>query len=168
MHKKPSTFNVVPPFSGVIVAQLNGNMASDLVHFFKEQFGSTPEVLRKNLSQDPELASLICHLDDPNYEDEQWEPSQNSATFEIIEAFNDVILITMDSAMRDILINYISDYEGEVQKTIWAFRLALENPVGKIQARRDNTSRRPQRDQGRDQGRDYRDRDYQSRPRRYG
>ena len=136
------------------------NMVSDLVHFFKEQFGDTPETLRKNLAQDPELASLISHLDDPDYVDEQWEPTQNSGSFEIIETFNDVILITMDLVMRDILISCISGYEGEVQKTIWAFRLALENPAGKIPARHANVSRSPQRGN--------RDRAHQSRPHRYG
>ncbi len=155
MQKKPSTFNVVPPFSGVIVAQLNNQMATELVAFFKGQFGKTPEALHKSLSHDPELASFIAHLDDPDYEDQYigWEPDKGTAWFNLLEA-NDVIVAMMDSSMRDLLISYISDYEGDVPKTIWAFRLALENPLGKMQERRD--TRRPQRDYP------------SSRPRRFG
>lgn len=115
--QKP-TFNVVSPFMGVTVAQLNHAMSIELQNFIDSIDDVEDEVaaLRDGL-RDPANAGVQVYKDGPS--------------FVVMRSFKGVVLVSLNEPMRELLIQFISDIEGHVDRLVWAFRLALENPEGR-------------------------------------
>lgn len=122
--QKP-TFNVVEPFMGVLMVQLNHAMSIELQKFISsiEDVDEEVEALKMAL-RDPAQNGVFVYKEGPS--------------FVVTRSFKGVVLVEMNQEMRDILIQFISYIQGGVDKIIWAFRLALENPEGS----RDNRNRR--------------------------
>lgn len=120
-QQKP-TFNVNPPFMGVTMVQLNHAMSIELQRFI----GSINDV-------EDEILAFKAGLRDPA-NDGVYVYGQGPS-FLVIRSFKGVVMAELNQEMRDLLIQFISDIEGGVDKIIWAFRLALENPEGRDTAR---------------------------------
>lgn len=112
--QKP-TFNVVAPFMNVTMVQLNHAMSIELQRFISNVGDVEEEIsaLRAGL-RNPAEAGVYIYND--------------GASFNVIRSFKGVVLIEMNAEMRDMLIDFISDIQNGVDKIIYAFRLALENP----------------------------------------
>ena len=140
MQQKP-TFNIVRPFLGVLTVQLNHAMSIALQHFFNDVEGVEEE--------DPHMYKTVYA-----FTDALRDPSQFGAyvykegpSFVVHRSFKGVVLVEMNDDMRNILIDFISEIEGGVEKIIWAFRLGLENPDGCTEARGRNRTGEKRRKQ---------------------
>ena len=112
------TFNVIGPFVGTYLAQLNKQM-NTLLQQFISQVDYVEEELEalKNALRDPQLSGFY---------DTKAGPS-----FVVVRSFYGVVLIEMNVEMRDLIVDFINDIDGGVDKIIWAFKLALLNPGGR-------------------------------------
>lgn len=117
MSPQKPTFNIVPPFLGVTVLQLNHSMSHELQKFI----GSIEE---SDVEQ--EMAAFKAALRDPINEGAY--VFKEGPCFSIIRSFKGVVLAELNEEMRQLLIEFISDIEGGVDKIIWALKLALEDP----------------------------------------
>jgi len=119
--QKP-TFNVNPPFMGVLMVQLNHTMSLELQRFINS-IGDVEDEIRalKSGLRDPATNGAYVFKDGPS--------------FLVIRSFKGVVMVEMNEEMRAMLISFISDIEGGVDKIIWAFRLALESPGGRDTSR---------------------------------
>lgn len=113
------TFNIVPPFMGVLVVQLNHAMSLELQHFIssinEEDVDEEVDAFRQAL-RDPAQFGVYVFKEGPS--------------LLAMRSFKGVVIVEMNLEMRDILVDFISEIDGGVDKIIWAFRLALENPEG--------------------------------------
>lgn len=116
MPPKPA-FNVTEPFMGIMMVQLNKEMC-DLLKTFISNVGHVEEELLKLCDSLGELhtsSSYIC-LQGPS--------------FSLSKDFMNTYVLRINKEMRDLLIDFITDIEGGVEKIVWAFHLALKNPEG--------------------------------------
>ncbi len=121
------TFNVNSPFMGVLMVQLNHTMSIELQRFIDSVADVEDEVeALKDGLRDPSQYGVFVHREGPS--------------FLVIRSFKGVVVVEMNQEMRELLIQFISDIEGGVDKIIWAFRLALENPEGRDAHNRRNGS----------------------------
>ena len=58
----------------------------------------------------------------------------------VVRSFYGVVLVEMNIEMRDLIVDFINDIDGGVDKIIWAFKLALLNPGGR-RVKLDKTNR---------------------------
>ena len=56
--------------------------------------------------------------------------NQEKPTFNINEPFLGVTTVQLNRPMVDLLINVLQDQEGQLEKEIWAFIRALNDPAG--------------------------------------
>lgn len=128
MQQKP-TFNIVRPFLGVLTVQLNHAMSMTLQQFFNDVEGVEEE--------DPHMYKTVYAFTDALRDPVQFGAYvyKEGPSFVVHRSFKGVVLIEMNDDMRNILIDFVSEIEGGVEKIIWAFRLGLENPDGCQEAR---------------------------------
>lgn len=119
--QKP-TFNVVRPFMGVLTVQMNHAMSIALQNFIDDVEGLETEI-------EAFAAALHDPIQDGAY------VYKEGPSFVVHRSFKGVVTLDLNEDMRHLLIQFISDIEGGVDKIIWAFRLALEDPEGCVEAR---------------------------------
>jgi hypothetical protein len=118
---------------GVLTIQMNHAMSMALQSFIEDVEGIEQEVEAFAAAlHDPAQDGVYVYKDGPS--------------FVVQRSFKGVVIIEMNEDMRHLLIQFISDIEGGVDKIIWAFRLAMEDPDGCQEARNrnayDHTKRR--------------------------
>lgn len=162
--RKP-TFNVVKPFQGVTTVQLNAEMAKQLADFLD---GFDEEDLENDLRH---LQDTLYHygseMDDPSPEEiSHYIDSQDQSTeddkdrgsarlYAISNAIGGVFAVSINEAARQLLIEVINECEGQVDRIVWAFRLALEDPTGGPREPRNYRPSRPSRSYHRSQDNRY-------------
>lgn len=113
---KPA-FNVSEPFVGIMMIQLNKEMVNLLKSFISD-VGHLEN----------ELIQLMDALSE-SHMNTNYAPASGPA-FSLSREFYNTYVLRINKDMRDLLIDFISDIDGGVDKTVWAFHLALKNPVG--------------------------------------
>ncbi len=112
--QKP-TFDVAVPFMGVLMFRCNHAMSMALQRFIDDVEDVENEIIAfKEAFRDPTENGAFVYKDGPS--------------FVVNRSFKGVIQGQMNQEMRELLSNFIGDVEGGVDKIIWAFKLALENP----------------------------------------
>ena len=56
--------------------------------------------------------------------------NQERPTFNVSEPFIGVTTVQLNRAMVDLLINFLQDQEGQLEKEVWALVRALNDPAG--------------------------------------
>ncbi len=113
---KPA-FNVIEPFMGVMMVQLNREMCELLSTFISGvSYVEDELVFLRNALADPSAAQSM------NVE--------HGPAFTFSHDFMNTYVLRFNKEMRNLLIDFITDIEGGVEKIIWAFHLALKNPEG--------------------------------------
>jgi hypothetical protein len=152
--RKP-TFNVVKPFQGVTTLQFNAEMAKQLAEFLD---GFDEEDLEDDLrafcdtldhyGSDPDgpLPEGIClSIDSSDDLDAPERERGLPRLYSISSPIGGVFSVSVNEAARQLLIEVISECEGQVDRTVWAFRLALEDPTGGPREPREARTFRPKR-----------------------
>ena len=139
--RKP-TFNVVKPFLGTTTIQLNSEMATELASFLE---GFDAEDLESDLIKllqhlkaledaDAQESILGAHItsedEDLGYERE----------YSFTASLGGVSCLIVNERAKQLLIEVINECEGQVDRIVWAFRLALEDPTGGPRESRDSSS----------------------------
>lgn len=143
--RKP-TFNVVKPFQGVTMVQLNAEMAKQLADFFDgfdeedlegdlrqlqdvlDHYSSESE---ESLPDDTDHALAPFHyIDSQEVERVPDKDRGSSRIYAVSNAIGGVFAVSVNEAARQLLIEVINECEGQVDRIVWAFRLALEDPTG--------------------------------------
>lgn len=123
---KPA-FNVTEPFIGVMMIQLNKEMCDLMADFIDGVVYVEEEI--QVLSK-----ALRNHGGEGN-------------GFSLAPEFYHTFVLRINKDMRNLIINFITDIEGGVEKIIWAFHLALKHPDGQKDIRirkKYDTYERPQ------------------------
>lgn len=113
---KPA-FNVTEPFMGVWMVQLNREMCELLRSFIA---GVSDVVEEELISLRSTLESL--DVDSSYYSD--------GSSYHFSKEFANTYILRLNTQMRNLLIDFVADIEGGVEKIVWAFHLALRNPEG--------------------------------------
>ena len=109
------TFDVAVPFLGVLMFRCNHAMSMALQRFIDDVEDVENEIIAfKEAFRDPTENGAFVYKDGPS--------------FVVNRSFKGVIQGQMNQDMRELLSNFIGDVEGGVDKIVWAFKLALENP----------------------------------------
>lgn len=108
LHKP--AFNVIEPFIGTMMVQLNREMCLALASFIDGVSYVEPEI--------NELSKCLI------------AGSGNGAGFALSPEFNKSYVLRLDAYMRTMLIEFIADIEGTVDKIVWALHMALRDPEG--------------------------------------
>ncbi len=119
MEVKPA-FNVVVPFDGVTIIQMNDSMVNILSNLF-EDFDDN----------EPEIDALSKCLSTPG----TWARKSTGASFST-EIFCGVTTLQTNQAMADIVKNYINNTDDEIDIEIRALSKAIENPTRCAELRR--------------------------------
>lgn len=166
--RKP-TFNVVKPFMGVTTIQMNHEMVKELSNFIQgfdtEDLESDLLRLQDTLSNYAEGASIEGEDDIPRtHQNAEWNSGLYFSSSDSDPAFSEdgscnddkhydereyvfspeisgVITLILNEKARQLLIEVISECEGQVDRIVWAFRLALEDPTGGPRESRESSYR---------------------------
>jgi hypothetical protein len=108
MHKP--AFNMIEPFIGVYMVQMNKEMCQFMADFIDNVVYVEEEL--------KDLSKAFRNL------------SGEGTGFHLSNDYMHTFVLRLNKDMRYLLINFITDIEGGVEKIIWAFHLALKNPDG--------------------------------------
>lgn len=106
---KPA-FNMIDPFIGVHMVQLNKEMCLLIADFI-----DGVSYIEEELKQ---LSNALRNL------------GGEGIGFHLSGDFQHTYVLRINREMRNLIINFITDIEGGVEKIVWAFHLALKNPEG--------------------------------------
>jgi len=137
--RKP-TFNVVKPFQGVTTIQLNCEMATEIANFLS---GFDVEDLEEDLTKLQNTLSVFGNeaeeSEEPQYEGDHITCEKRE--YSISTSVGGVTALSVNEDARQLLIDVIDECEGKVDRIVWAFRLALEDPTGGPRDNRDRSYR---------------------------
>lgn len=135
--RKP-TFNVVKPFQGVTTIQLNAEMSKQLADFLAgfdaDDLEGDLRLLQDTLdhygSEEDAATEEVSHYIDSNDNGEDDKDRGKNRRYAISNAIGGVFSVSVSESARQLLIEVIDECEGQVDRIVWAFRLALEDPTG--------------------------------------
>ena len=162
--RKP-TFNVVKPFQGVTTLQLNAEMAKQLADFLdgfdEEDLEDDLRSLHDTLDhygsevEGPLPEGIYLFIDSSDDLDTSDKERGSSRLYTISSPIGGVFSVSVNEAARQLLIEVINECEGQVDRIVWAFRLALEDPTGGPREPRNYRQPRPSRSYHRSQDNRY-------------
>ena len=120
MVESKAAFNVVVPFDGVTIIQLNKSMA-ELLADFLESFEDEIE---------PELDALLKSLDRSG----SWSRKASGAAFSV-DIFEGVVTVQVNQAMSNLIKDCINESD-DIEVELRALGKAIENPIRCAELRR--------------------------------
>lgn len=161
VFNKPA-FNVVVPFGGITVIQMNSEMASLISQFILECDDIEPEMrtfayaLNRPTGRSGPVSTVVVEKGDENdrviaeimgKEDHEYQDS----TF-TISCLNNVYSIQATRNMVEMITTFISEVDGEIEKEIVALSHALNNPEMCYELRLDKKNERREQYKSRSRG----------------